>query len=218
MYTDEVEIIFDRECDKCNEYFGEEYFDYDEINICKSCLKDIKNKCETCGKLGRWNFEDYEYGIRCRVHKKDDMVDTMKKEYCKKRFLKNIEKLKGKVIGEYIRNNKGIECICINGHKCNPVPNSIGTGNGMCRICTNKDQETAKLNFISNIEKLRGKIIGEYIRKDIPVDCICKNGHLCNPTPGYIRNGGGMCNRCSQSGGEINISHVLEFLNIKYKI
>lgn len=210
------EIILQIKCEKCNIYFEEGSFDYD---ICNVCAKNIKNKCEICGKIGRWNFNYSEYGIRCRNHKENCMIDTMNIIYCERRFIKNIEdKLGGNVIGEYKGNEMPVECICKEGHQCFPCPNSIRNGRGMCNICVRHDPETSKINFVTSIEeKLGGKVIGEYKNKNIPVECICKFGHVCNPRPNDIQQGHGMCNRCCQSGGELFISHVLEKLNIKFK-
>jgi hypothetical protein len=273
------EIIFNKECEKCNTDFDDENFEYDNVDICKSCMKNIKNKCETCGGKCQFNFEEFEYGVRCIKHKEEGMVNTSSKEYCERRFVKRIEKLGGRVTGEYTRNDIGVSCICKQGHICNPIPNSIRSGNGMCKICAKNDPKTSKINFITTIEeklngkvmgeykgcdtpvacickyrhicnptphsiqqgqgmclicvkrdsetskqnfintievKFGGKVIGEYIKNNIPIECICKYGHNCNPTPHSIQQGQGMCNRCSQSGGEIFISHVLEKLNISY--
>jgi hypothetical protein len=217
--TIKYNLIINVDCDKCNNCFTEDKFEYSSVNICKTCMKNIKNKCEVCSKLGRWNFEESEYGVRCKVHKDNIMIDTMSKEYCEKRFTTKVEKLNGKVRGEYIKSNIGILCTCKNGHMCNPIPNKIQQGQGICKICAKNDPKTAKQNFITTIEvKLGGKVLGEYQGKDINVKCICKNGHICNPRPNDIRQGCGMCNHCSRSGGEIFISNVLEKLNISYDI
>ena len=274
-----INIIINIDCDKCNNCLTEDNFEYGGVDICKTCMKNIKNKCEVCGKKGQMNFEEFEYGVRCINHKEKGMVNTSSKEYCERRFVKNIEKLGGRVTGEYVGDKLHIACVCKNGHNCSPIPNNIRRGQGMCKICVCKDSETSKINFINNIEvKLEGRVIGEYKGKDIPIECICKQGHICNPRPSSIRDGNGMCricveqdpktakqnfittiekkfegqvigeykgcdtpvdcickyghkcnprpnniktgqgmcNRCSQSGGEIFISHVLEKLNIIY--
>ena len=95
-------------------------------------------------------------------------------------------KLRGKVVGEYKGNYTPVDCICQEGHKCNPRPSDIQQDKGMCRICAGNDPETSKNNFINTIEeKFKGKVVGEYKGCDIQVKCICKEGHKCNPTQPY---------------------------------
>src|SRR6185437_11821175 len=132
-------------------------------------------------------------------------------------FYKRIEELEGKVIGEYIGNDININCICKNGHKCSPTPHNIQRGNGMCITCAGKDFKVAKANFYKRIEELEGKVVGEYTGSSSKVECVCKNGHICNPYPNNIQQGQGMCQKCKQSGGEIFISIVLELLRIIYR-
>jgi hypothetical protein len=122
-------------------------------------------------------------------------------ETAKQNFYKNIENLGGKVIGDYINSSTPVECICKEGHTCNPIPNGIQQGQGMCRICAGNDSETAKQNFFENIENLGGTVTGEYKDAHTPVECICSEGHSCNPRPGHIQQGHGMCGCCSNSRG-----------------
>ena len=117
-------------------------------------------------------------------------------ETAEQNFRDNIKKLGGKVIGEYINALIGVKCICSEGHPCNPKPNSIQQGGGMCGICAENDSEFAKQNFHGNIKKLGGTVIGKYKDNKTPVECRCKNDHICNPTPNYIQQGGGMCRIC----------------------
>jgi len=122
-------------------------------------------------------------------------------ETAKQNFYKNIENLGGKVIGEYKNTDTPVECICKYDHPCNPIPNGIQQGHGMCRICAGNDSETAKQNFYKNIENLGGTVTGEYKGAHTPVECICSEGHSCNPRPGHIQQGHGMCGCCSNSRG-----------------
>jgi len=133
----------------------------------------------------------------CRICAKNDPKTA------KQNFLTRIKKeLGGKVVGEYKANLEPVDCICVNGHHCSPTPGNIQRGQGMCRICAKNDPKTAKQNFIVNITKLGGMVIGEYKRKDKPVKSKCKNGHICYPTPSYIRDGGGMCGQCAPNNHE----------------
>jgi len=120
----------------------------------------------------------------------------------KHNFYNNIKKLGGEVIGEYIDNNTSVYCKCKNGHDCNPLPANIQRGRGMCLICAGQDPETAKQNFYKRIKELGGEVIGEYINNNTPVECKCKNEHICNPSPGSIRSGNGMCKICAGTDPE----------------
>ena len=219
MSSEDDIIILVRECENCNIEFEDEYFEYDEIDICKSCMKNVKNKCETCGKLGRWNFNNSEYGIRCKVHKDNNMIDTMNTVYSEKRFVRNIEeKLGGKIVGEYKGNIIPVKCICKKGHICNPIPGNIQQDKGMCKICAGQDSETAKNNFINSIEeKLRGKVVGEYKGNYTPVDCICQEGHKCNPRPSDIQQDKGMCRICAGNDPETSKNNFINTIEEKFK-
>ncbi len=126
------------------------------------------------------------------------MSNHLKNDYlgAKFRFIEKIIQLGGKVLGEYINSQTSIECECPNGHICNPHPSSIMNGQGMCRICTGRDPETSKQNFYANIERLEGKVIGEYVNSMTKIECICSKGHTCYPTPSSIQQGQGMCLIC----------------------
>ena len=162
----------------------------------------LKNKCELCMKRGWMNFEDSDYGIRCKKHCKKGMINISSKKNCEKRFIKRINELGGQVIGKYLGKDISTNCICKNKHDCNPRPHDILQGQGMCKTCSNKDPKKAEHNFILNIKKLGGRVIGEYLGKDIRVQC--KNNHKCNPIPANVRrHGRGMCRICAQNDPEI---------------
>ena len=115
----------------------------------------------------------------------------------KQNFYDNIKKFGGEVLGEYVRSSDPIKCRCSEGHNCNPIPNCIQQGQGMCKICAGHDSDTAKKNFYSAIEEFGGEVLGEYVRSNDSIKCRCFRGHICNPTPGSIQQGNGMCLVCS---------------------
>ncbi|MDD4930681.1 MAG: hypothetical protein PHG66_00810 [Candidatus Colwellbacteria bacterium] len=157
----------------------------------------IENKCVVCGKKCSFNYKTLDYGVRCRIHKLEEMVNISSPEYCEKRFVKTIDNLKGKVVGKYTGDGNPVECVCEKGHVCHPRPTHIKQGRGMCFACSGKDSKTAENNFYKNIILLGGKVLGEYTGNDKPVECLCSNGHICNPRPGSIQQGQGMCIICS---------------------
>ena len=174
-------------------------------------LQFKKNICSKCGIKGVYNYEDNDYGVRCIKCKDGSMVNLHTKKYTERRFRKKIEELGGKVMGKYKGNNIPVDCICPEGHSCNPRPSKIQQGRGMCIVCACRDPVTAEKNFRICIEEIGGKVMGEYKGAHIPVDCICPEGHSCNPMPGNIQRGRGMCIRCSLKGYS-NVS--IKWLNI----
>lgn len=156
-------------------------------------MKQCNGKC-WCGVKAWWNYECLYFGVRCEKHIEKGMVNIFSTEMGRKRFIKSVEGMGGKVLGEYKGNKIPVECICKNGHKCWLRPGGIQQGK-TCWTC-GTNFETSKHNFIKNIEKLGGKVIGKYINARIPVDCICKNGHKCCPSPDSIKQGRGCCSRC----------------------
>jgi hypothetical protein len=117
-------------------------------------------------------------------------------ETAKTNFYARILELGGKVLGEYVNSSTRILCVCSQGHECFVSPNSIQQGHGMCRICTGRDPETAKTNFYARILEQGGKVLGKYINTDTPVECICKNGHICKPRPHHLKRGIVLCVKC----------------------
>lgn len=113
-----IHIDFVYECDKCGEETENDNW------ICDSCIE--KNRCDICGIKGAFNFERFDYGIRCKGHKQNGMVNLHTKEQAAKRFKKHIEeRLGGKMIGEYKNSSTRVKCICANDHPCEPFPESI---------------------------------------------------------------------------------------------
>jgi len=125
-------------------------------------------------------------------------------------FSERVKQMGGKVVGEYKGKDIPVKCICILGHQCNPRPNSIRQGGGICNICSEKDSETARHNFIQRVGEFEGKVIGEYKRSDIPVECICSQGHVCYPTPTSVQRGGGICKICASCDFETARAHFIQ--------
>ncbi|MDD4930542.1 MAG: hypothetical protein PHG66_00105 [Candidatus Colwellbacteria bacterium] len=188
--------------------FAEIIFESD----CEEEKKEIKNKCEICNRRAVHNYEQKDYGIRCKNHLLPDMINLFTLEQSSQRFNKRIKALGGKVIGEYKGKDIPVDCICVNNHKCNPRPGCVQQGQGICKICAKNDSETSKQNFYNQIQALGGKVVGEYKGKDIPVDCICVNNHKCNPRPGCVRNGNGICRICANNDPETSKQNFYELI------
>ena len=75
---------------------------------------------------------------------------------------------------------------------------NVRTGQGICNTCVGQDPVAAEEAFWIRIAEFGAKpVVGaEYRDKDTPVQLICELGHRCNPTPGNVRNGRGICRQC----------------------
>lgn len=114
-----------------------------------------------------------------------------------KNFKNNVEEQGGKVIGIYVNKLTRVECECVEGHTCHPIPDSIQQGGGICIKCSGLCPQEVEKNFIVGIENLGGVVVGKYVTRLIPVECLCPQGHTCYPIPCLIKNGQGMCKKCS---------------------
>lgn len=111
-------------------------------------------------------------------------------------FRARIDELGAAVIGEYVNNRTRVDVVCSAGHACSPRPGCIMRGRGPCRICGGNDPATTAHAFRVRIAELDGQVVGEYIDARTPVDCICPDGHPCQPRPGGVLAGQGMCVSC----------------------
>lgn len=110
--------------------------------------------------------------------------------------------LGGTVIGTYGGYNTAVECLCPEGHPCNPLPAGLTQGEGMCRKCAHAKRARAQAlvaerAFRERIAMRGGQVVGEYVNDSTPVACVCPNGHRCRPRPGSIQRGQGMCAPCA---------------------
>lgn len=212
------DITFFVDCQGCNRTLSTDNFEEDgkTVGRCPKCRnkrrKTVNEKqlCEECGCKACFNFETENRGVRCRKHKIKGMINLFSKTQAMKRFIKRISELGGQVIGEYKGSTIPVLCVCSKGHKCNPSPNNICRKRGMCQVCAGQDFETAKQNFINNIQELGGQVIGEYVGAKIPIVCKCSSGHKCNPTPTSIQQGQGMCKICAKNDPETSKQNFIK--------
>jgi hypothetical protein len=126
------------------------------------------------------------------------------KEETEQRFRDIITERGGTVIGTYKSSKYKIECRCPNGHKCYPRPSRVlNDGIGMCLTCAGQDPREADAKFQKCIKDQGGRVIGRYNGANHPVECRCKNGHKCSPTPRHIIRGDGMCLTCAGHNPEV---------------
>ena len=53
----------------------------------------------------------------------------------KANFWAAVEAVRGRVVGEYFNCDTKVDCVCEFGHPCNPKPNSVQQGGGICATC-----------------------------------------------------------------------------------
>jgi hypothetical protein len=96
-------------------------------------------------------------------------------------------------------------CRCANGHECRVIPNNIQQGQGLCRICADRNNpvtaERKSANakaFYQRVAELGGTVLEpEYLGSEQPHLCLCAAGHECRPTPHSLQSGQGMCKICA---------------------
>ncbi|WP_415276439.1 hypothetical protein, partial [Clostridium perfringens] len=81
-----------------------------------------------------------------------------------------------KLIGGYVNASVKVELECNEGHRYFVQPNNFKSGK-RCPICDGQHPETAKLDFIKQVEKEGYKLIGEYVNASVKVELECNEGH-----------------------------------------
>jgi hypothetical protein len=193
------EVEFIDSCKRCGEEFEPEFNE----DFCEDC----QNVCQTCGKTGGFNTNEWWFGVRCRKHKEDGMVNAWRnKDVLWKIFCKRLAKLGARPKkGETYRGNKiPINCVCKNGHECAPTPHNVQKGQGICKKCAGLCKETAEIECWVRLQEIGCTPTKDavYQGNHVPIPCVCKNGHLCNPRPIHILNGQGPCKKCAGNDPE----------------
>jgi very-short-patch-repair endonuclease len=123
----------------------------------------------------------------------------------------------GRLVGSYSSAFTTVHCICQKEHPCNVLPHNIQQGYGMCLICANQSPIQAAGEFHETIKRLGGTVVGKYMKSNVPVLCLCAQGHECSPQPTHIRRGQGMCRSCAPSSyGELTTTKALDLLTLSF--
>lgn len=102
-------------------------------------------------------------------------------------------------------------CRCADGHECKPFPNNIQQGQGMCRVCADRDnpvtaqrKQAARERFYARVAELGGTVLDpEWRGVESPQRCRCANGHMCNPRPHSVLSGQGICPVCAWKAQDV---------------
>ena len=88
---------------------------------------------------------------------------------------------------------------CPVGHNCQPRPDSVKQGQGICRACAGNDPLMAAAAFRERLAARGATLLepvwlGPMQRHHVR----CAAGHDCYPRPDSVRSGGGPCRTCSR--------------------
>lgn len=177
-------------------------------------LSKISMRC-SIGHILDMRPHDFKNKRGCRFcSKTDKMIAELK-------FRLRIREIGGKVKGVYKNTQTEVSCICFHNHPCNPLPNNIIRGQGMCKVCARNDSETAEKEFRERCDKAGVIIKGDYINSATRIECVCPKDHICYPLPSSIQGGKEFCVECLRrqkgSRGERKVQRALEQLGVKYR-
>jgi hypothetical protein len=86
---------------------------------------------------------------------------------------------------------------CAAGHDCNPRPNSVNQGKGVCYTCSGRNPIIAEFKFKNRLRELGAILLEpEWLGVHKPHKVRCVIGHICYPYPAGIQQGEGVCRFC----------------------
>ncbi|HBI7133090.1 TPA: hypothetical protein K8N02_000270 [Clostridium perfringens] len=138
---------------------------------------------------------------------KGSELERSKKAYIG--FCELLESENYKLIGDYVNATTKIELECDKGHDYLVIPNNFKQGK-RCLICSGYHPESAKLNFIKQVENENYKLIKEYVNNKTKVELECDKGHRYFVVP-YSFKRGFRCPICS--GYNKPETSKLDFMN-----
>ena len=175
--------------------------------------KNVMTKIELeCDKHHRYFVVPHSFkgGSRCPV------CSGNNSETSKLDFIKQVEKEGYKMLGEYVNNSSKVELECDKHHKYFVSPNSFKSG-CRCPICAGNNSETAKLDFIKQVENEGYKVIGEYVNNRTKIELECDKHHRYFVAPSSFKSGS-RCPHCGTiSHGEVLTKKILDEYNCKYE-
>ena len=121
-----------------------------------------------------------------------------------------------KLIGDYVNNSSKVKLECDKHHRYFVKPNNFKSGQ-RCPICSGKDSETAKLDFIKQVENENYKVLGKYVNNKTKIELECDKGHRYFVKPHDFKSGR-RCPHCSTiSHGEVLTKKILDEYGCKYE-
>ena len=131
-------------------------------------------------------------------------------------FIKQVESEGYKVIGKYKNVMTKIELECNKSHRYFVKPHNFKNGR-RCPVCDSCSKETAKLEFINQVENEGYKLIENYVNSKTKIELECDKHHRYFVTPNSFKNGN-RCPHCSiNSHGEVLTKKILDEYSCKYE-
>ncbi|MGU9057084.1 hypothetical protein ACV3WB_06135 [Clostridium perfringens] len=114
--------------------------------------------------------------------------DTERSKKAYEGFVKLLENEGYRLVGEYVNVRTKIEIQCNEGHKYEVRPDKFKMGR-RCPICSGQYPETAKLDFIKQVNEEGYRLVGEYVNARTKVKLKCDKGHIYEVKPSDFKKG-----------------------------
>lgn len=115
-------------------------------------------------------------------------------------FRQRVAALGGKFTDDsiYVNNKTPVKMLCAEGHECQPTPNHVQQGKGICGTCARNDPAASEAAFWRSVAKQSGRRVKEsvYVNALTAVQLRCDAGHLCSQTPANVQQGRDICAQC----------------------
>ena len=98
---------------------------------------------------------------------------------------------------EWLGSQQKHRALCRNGHKCNPRPDDVHRGRGICGACAGLDPAVAAAQFRARLAELGAELLQPYVNSKTAHHARCAAGHDCYPRPNDVQQGGGICAVCA---------------------
>lgn len=132
-------------------------------------------------------------------------------------FCELLENAKYKLIGNYVNSDTKVELECNKHHRYFVQPRNFKSGQ-RCPICDGQHLETAKLDFIKQVEKEGYKILEEYKNSSTKIELQCDKGHKYMVRPNCFKKGRRcpICAGCHLETAKLEFEEMVK--NEKYKL
>ena len=109
---------------------------------------------------------------------------------------------------EYLGSKHPHRVRCANGHECQPRPNHVLKGGGICSVCAKNDPAAAEADFRARLADLGATPLYEkWLGSQRPHRVKCANGHGCHVRPGCVQAGQGCCKTCGPRTAHAQLGH-----------
>lgn len=130
----------------------------------------------------------------CRVCARQDPATA------EAQFRARLAELGAQLLEPYTYSSTSHRVRCAAGHICYPRPALVQQGCGICLTCAGKDPRVSEAAFRARLAGLGATLLEtEWLGSGKQHRVRCAQGHLCQPTPGNVSQGSGVCRFCAGS-------------------